>query len=55
MDEFEHAIDPAEAFTAKLLDIAAQTIPTSSTNPKRVSKPWFTDACKEASKPARQH
>ena len=50
MDEFEHAIDPAEAFTAKLLDIAAQTIPTSSTNPKHVSKPWFTDACKEAIK-----
>ena len=50
MDEFEHAIDPAEAFTAKLLDIAAQTIPTSSTNPKHLSKPWFTDACKEAIK-----
>ena len=50
MDEFEHAIDPAEAFTAKLLDIAAQTIPTSSINPKHLSKPWFTDACKEAIK-----
>jgi hypothetical protein len=32
------------------LDIAAQTIPTSSTNPKHLSKPWSTDACKEAIK-----
>ena len=49
MDEFEHAIDPAEAFTAKLLDIAAQTIPTSKTHPtKHLSKLLVSsDACKE--------
>ena len=49
-DEFELATNPTELFTSKLMNIATKTIPTSSTNPRHTSKPWFNDACKEAIK-----
>ena len=41
---------PIDAFTTALVDAAVQTIPKTRTSPRRVSKPWFNDDCKEAIK-----
>ena len=44
------ACDPMSLFTSKLKDIAEETIPKTSTVPKRFNKPWFSDSCKDAIK-----
>ena len=42
--------DSIELFTNILYSIAERTIPKSSTKPKKTSRPWFNDECKEAIK-----
>ena len=44
------ADDPMSLFTSILKDIAEETIPKTSTVPKRFNKPWFSDICKDAIK-----
>ena len=44
------ADDPMSLFTSILKDIAEETIPKTSAVPKRFSKPWFSDICKDAIK-----
>ena len=45
---FEDCEDPSFLFSSLLFDAAKQSIPQTSTNPKRPDKPWFTSECKEA-------
>jgi len=40
--------DPIQLFTSILIEIAEDTIPKSSTNCKRILKPWVTKECTEA-------
>ena len=44
------ADDPMSFFTSILKDIAEETIPKTSAEPKRFNKPWFSDICKDAIK-----
>ena len=48
MEDFEHAEHPIEGFTEIVLDIASHCIPQSTPNPKRPTKPWFSEECKQA-------
>jgi ribonuclease HI len=40
--------DPNETFTSTLHNIAEKTIPKTSTAPRKLHKPWWTDECQEA-------
>jgi len=40
--------DPIQLFTSILIEIAEDSIPKSSTNCKRILKPWVTKECKDA-------
>ena len=42
--------DPIETFTSTLHNIAEKTIPKTSTVPRKLHKPWWTDECQEAYK-----
>ena len=42
--------DPISKFSNTLLEISEKCIPKTSTNPKKIKKPWFNDDCKEAIK-----
>ncbi|MCU7801126.1 MAG: hypothetical protein KZQ70_13560, partial [gamma proteobacterium symbiont of Lucinoma myriamae] len=42
--------DPIESFTSILHAIAEESIPKTSTKPKKTRKPWFNDECKVAVK-----
>ena len=42
------AASPIDAFTTALVDVAAQTAPKTRTSPRRISKAWFNEECKEA-------
>ena len=48
LQSFENVDDPILKFNEKLIPIADQTIPKTSTNPKRPNKPWYTDECEKA-------
>ena len=37
-------------FTKIILENSNKAIPKTSTNPKKISKPWFNENCKEAIK-----
>ena len=49
-DRFEGVSDPISFFSKTLIEIATQTIPKSSANPKCVPKPWFNTECLKAVK-----
>ena len=42
--------EPILKFTNIVLENSEKAIPKTSTNPKKIKKPWFNDACKEAIK-----
>ena len=48
-DTVQTAENPVEYFNDRLLEIAKECIPKTSTNPKR-SKPWYNEECKTAIK-----
>jgi hypothetical protein len=41
-------------FNETVISLADETIPKTSTNPKRPGKPWFNDECKDAIKIAKR-
>ena len=47
---FINELDPILKFTKIILENSNKTIPKTSTNPKKISKPWFNENCKEAIK-----
>ena len=47
-DKFQDCEDPAKLFTSLLIDAAKQSVPQTSTKPKKPPKSWFTDECKQA-------
>ena len=47
-DKFQDCEDPAKLFTSLLTDAAKQSVPQTSTKPKKPPKSWFTDECKQA-------
>ena len=46
--------DPAMKFTEILIDCARNTIPLSSSQPRKPKTPWFTDECKKVNKERKQ-
>ena len=42
--------DKMATFTSLLIEIATETIPKTSPNPKKKPKPWFDETCKDAIK-----
>ena len=48
-DKFEDCDDSTKLFTSLLIEAAKQSVPQTSTNPKRPDKPWYNDDCKQAS------
>jgi hypothetical protein len=42
--------DPILKFTNIILENSEKCIPKTSTNPKKIKKPWFIDDCNEAIK-----
>ena len=53
-DKFGDCDDPTKLFTSLLIDAAKQSVPQTSTNPKRPDKPWYNDDCKQAVKDRKQ-
>ena len=47
-DNVANSENPIEAFTAKLIDIANNTIPKTGKGTSNKRKPWFTEDCKSA-------
>ena len=47
-DKFNNLAGNMETFTSTLYDIAKMTIPKTSTNPKRLNKPWWNHECQVA-------
>ena len=47
-DKFQDCEDPAKPFTSLLIDAAKQSVPQTSTKPKKPPKSWFTDESKQA-------
>ena len=37
--------DPLAEFTASIIEAAKASIPTTSTIPQHINKPWFDDNC----------
>ena len=50
LQSIENTDDPILTFNKKLTTIADQTIPKTSTKPKKPNKPWYTDECEKAIK-----
>ena len=50
----EEETDKMSLFTQLLLDIAADTIPKTVPSPKKRTKPWFDEDCKNAAKNRKQ-
>lgn len=48
LETFDDSCDPMDLFTSRLFGIAEQCIPKSSTRPRKIHYPWFTDDCKKA-------
>ena len=49
-DKFRDCEDPVKLFTSLLIDAAISSVPQTSSNPTRPSKPWFNEVCKQAVK-----
>ena len=47
LEDFVTADDPVATFSEALIKIAETCIPKTSGKPRKPSKPWFDDACKE--------
>ena len=53
-DKFGDCDDPTKFFSSLLIDAAKQSVPQTSTNPKRPDKPWYNDDCKQSVKDRKQ-
>ena len=53
-DAFIESDDPALDFTNVLFSIAKRTIPYSSSGPRKINRPWFSEECRDALKQRRK-